>query len=92
MAKCTICNKNVTSGLVVDAECLEKMVEVVRCKDCMYKGRWTDFCVHFTQEDSAKNIRVKDDDFCSYGVRKEIKPLYSLTWKDKMLNKFSRSE
>jgi hypothetical protein len=40
------------------------VVEVVRCKDCQYNyhcGCSHDFALHI----------MKDDDFCSYGVRKE---------------------
>lgn len=39
-------------------------VEVVRCKDCMH---WdNDFLLC-----DRKNVRMGEDDFCSYGERKE---------------------
>jgi len=52
-------------------------VEVVRCKDCMFSkvyqndssGVMGRFCEAFTQ------VRmVTDDDYCSYGERKEDRP------------------
>ena len=44
-------------------------VEVVRCKDCKYKSYGVDYmwCDH--AQGLANSI--KDDDFCSYGERKE---------------------
>ena len=49
-------------------EQLEKRVEVVRCKDCKYRHKTVSglkICqYHITME-------AKDDDFCSYGERRE---------------------
>lgn len=43
-------------------------VSVVRCKDCKhYRTRWLGFCELIGNE----NIKREDDDFCSYGERKE---------------------
>lgn len=48
----------------------EDVQQVVRCKDCRYSNfdpeygkRWCDRCLSC--------MLVKDDDFCSYGERKE---------------------
>lgn len=45
------------------------MVEVVRCKDCKYYDRCE--CYHPRHERHLQSICQKDDDFCSYGERKE---------------------
>lgn len=43
-------------------------VEVVRCKDCKhYRTRWVGFCELIGNE----NIQREDDDFCSWGERRE---------------------
>lgn len=39
-------------------------VEVVRCKDCMHWDNDFLWC-------DRKNVRMGEDDFCSYGERKE---------------------
>ena len=44
-------------------------VEVVRCRDCKhYDG---DFCNHEQWWNDDSYITVDDDDFCSYGERKD---------------------
>ena len=50
---------------VVDA------VPVVRCRDCKYRG--TDDCIfHIKGEPADEELLLKlDNDFCSYGERKE---------------------
>jgi hypothetical protein len=42
-------------------------VEVVRCKDCYWRNR--NYCMHPTD---GMNV-TQDDDFCSYGERREGK-------------------
>ena len=41
------------------------LVEVVRCKDCKHKHGYR--CDHF----SSNHVCVLDDDYCSYGERKD---------------------
>lgn len=58
----------------VDAEDIDNAptvdaVEVVRCKDCKYYDRGE--CYHPRHERHLQSIRQEDDDFCSYGERKE---------------------
>ena len=47
------------------------VVEVVRCKDCKYRGWVQEPChgktVHYCK---LTENRVKDNDFCSYGERR----------------------
>jgi hypothetical protein len=56
------------------------VVEVVRCKDCIYsreldkyeKKLYLDNCVGCTQHSvSYHSLIIEDNDFCSYGERKE---------------------
>ena len=51
-------------GQIVDA------VEVVRCRDCKYRG--TDYCISHIKGEPADEelLRKLDNDFCSYGERK----------------------
>ena len=46
-------------------------VEVVRCRDCKHRG--TDYCIfHIKGEPADEELLKKlDNDFCSYGKRKE---------------------
>ena len=46
-------------------------VPVVRCRDCKYRG--TDDCIfHIKGEPADEELLLKlDNDFCSYGERKE---------------------
>ena len=46
-------------------------VEVVRCRECKHRG--TDDCIfHIKGEPADEELLLKlDDDFCSYGERKE---------------------
>lgn len=41
------------------------VVEVVRCKDCKHFN--CDYCFH----DKMEHSRCREDDFCSYGERKD---------------------
>ena len=45
-------------------------VEVVRCKDCKHRAIGDDVCIHPNRIGDGY-IEVKDDDFCSYGERKD---------------------
>lgn len=67
-----LCPLDEVSG-VVDACPTVDVVEVVRCKDCKYSckdgnGR---SCEGYWYELSEYDVTVKDDDFCSYGARKD---------------------
>lgn len=55
----------VTNAPTVDA------VEVVRCRDCKHRG--TDYCIfHINGEPADEELlRKLDNDFCSYGERKD---------------------
>lgn len=46
-------------------------VEVVRCRDCKHRG--TDYCIfHINGEPADEELlRKLDNDFCSYGERKD---------------------
>ena len=46
-------------------------VEVVRCRECKHRG--TDYCIfHIKGEPADEELLLKlDNDFCSYGERKE---------------------
>ena len=63
-------------GAVTDKNLIGKMpavdaVEVVRCRDCKHRG--TDDCIfHISGEPADEELlRKLDNDFCSYGERKE---------------------
>ena len=49
------------------------VVEVVRCKDCVFDNGILKYCCHVYQEkmDCPTDFVQSDDDFCSWGVRKE---------------------
>ena len=46
-------------------------VEVVRCRECKHRG--TDYCIFHIKGEPADEelLRKLDNDFCSYGKRKE---------------------
>ena len=46
-------------------------VEVVRCRNCKHRG--TDYCIFHIKGEPADEelLRKLDNDFCSYGKRKE---------------------
>ena len=46
-------------------------VEVVRCKDCKYYWLPQGFCEHERHEHQTAAVIQYDDDFCSYGERRE---------------------
>ena len=47
------------------------LTEVVRCKDCKHRG--TDYCIFHIKGEPADEelLRILDNDFCSYGERRE---------------------
>lgn len=45
------------------------VVPVVRCKDCEYKG--TTFCIAFGINPYGEDEILTDNEFCSWGKRKE---------------------
>jgi len=69
-------------ALIVDCEENKDIVEVVRCRDCKHynsNGLWCNILSTFIDDDGnpcdsdeSLNWRMfDDDDFCSYGERKE---------------------
>ena len=51
------------------------VVEVVRCKDCIYKHTAESIPLTYCKALSSGIIRpvlIEDNDFCSYGKRKEV--------------------
>lgn len=63
------------SGEVIFADDIEKApavgaVEVVRCKDCKHYGR-NHSCFYHSADEGGTPIFVRDNDFCSYGERRE---------------------
>ena len=47
-----------------------ELVEVVRCKDCKHRAIGDNVCIHPNRIGDGY-IEVKDNDFCSYGERRE---------------------
>ena len=63
-------------GAVTDKDLINEMptvdaVEVVRCRDCKHRG--TDDCIFHIKGEPADEelLRELDNDFCSYGERKD---------------------
>lgn len=56
---------------VIDRQPTVDAVPVVRCRDCKHRG--TDDCIfHIKGEPADEELLLKlDNDFCSYGERKE---------------------
>ena len=46
-------------------------VPVVRCKDCRYGNCYDEILPRYKCLLSSNSMRVREDDFCSYGERKE---------------------
>lgn len=46
---------------------------IVHCKDCMHRIEGSKMCAH-PKAIGWDAIEPDDDDFCSYGARKEAKP------------------
>ena len=58
------------------AYCINRMkpvdaVEVVRCKDCKHYWLPQGFCKHDRHDYQTMSVIQEDDDFCSYGERRE---------------------
>ena len=49
----------------------DAMAELVRCKDCKYYWLPQGFCEHDRHEHHTSAVIQYDDDFCSYGERRE---------------------
>lgn len=47
------------------------VVEVVRCKDCVYWGGVDEFGDGFCKKPSGIDDIARENDFCSYGERRE---------------------
>ena len=47
------------------------LVEVVRCKDCKWAEYGKDYEPYCNHWKSGLYANIKDDDFCSYGERKD---------------------
>lgn len=67
---------------VVQKQPTADVVEIVRCKDCIFsreldkyeKKLYLDNCVGCTKHSkSYHSLIMEDNDFCSYGERKEVK-------------------
>ena len=58
----------------VKAQPVVDVVEVVRCKDCKHRSQLTGkapFAFYACSYDKGLGDNVREDDFCSYGERKE---------------------
>ena len=58
-----VCALSVTEGMIAGIPTAD-VVEVVRCKDCEFFSPKTDIC-------RCHDTPIYEDDFCSYGERKE---------------------
>ena len=68
--RCRACWVDDAMCLIDDATTVDA-VPVVRCRDCKHRG--TDYCIfHIKGEpEDEELLRKLDNDFCSYGERKE---------------------
>lgn len=64
----TLCPLDEVSGVVDSCPTIDAVV-VTHCKDCKYYDRGE--CYHPRHERHLQSICQADDDFCSYGERKE---------------------
>ena len=67
-----------TPRVIIDwiAGCVDQFpavdaVEVVRCKDCKHYDEYFRKCYVFCTGEYNTELEVEDDDFCSYGERRE---------------------
>lgn len=58
-------------GTIADHLLSNGVVEVVRCRDCVYYASNCCFNRQWDFESSTEIPMVREDDFCSYGERKE---------------------
>ena len=59
---------------IIDNSPIIDAVPVVRCKDCVFRSGLTGaapFMYHYCHRGVGLSGEVKDDDFCSYGERKD---------------------
>lgn len=70
-----ICNENADGNIVeLMKEPCFRFMEIVRCEDCVYKDSWyetEEYGVAFYICGCSGMHIVEDNDFCSYGERKE---------------------
>lgn len=64
----TLCPLDEVSGVVDSCPTIDAVV-VTHCKDCKYYDRGE--CYHPRHERHLQSICQEDDDFCSYGERKD---------------------
>lgn len=63
------CNEHMNHG-PIDLDLGPDIVPIVRCKDCIWRGR--EECAMFYRcECGEQHTWETDNDFCSYGERKE---------------------
>ena len=63
------CNRFIQSMSLADIPTVDAE-EVVRCKDCKHRAIGDNVCIHPNRIGDGY-IEVKDNDFCSYGERRE---------------------
>ena len=75
--RCVCCGREIPEGRQYCVICGYKaekkkpdLVEVVRCKDCIYYQANSCFNRQWDFESSTEIPMVRETDFCSYGVRK----------------------
>ena len=70
MPRCAICNENASTGLIVDADCIKNMVQVVRCCDCKFAKLYAkDLTCSFWNDET---MIVAENSYCSKGEKKEV--------------------
>lgn len=57
--------------LVYDAPAVDA-VPVVRCRDCKWGNNYDHDCNKWECSRSLGSGRIREDDYCSYGVKKEL--------------------
>ena len=67
--RCTLCDIDEVLILLEEADDAD-VEEVVRCKDCKHRVNPSKMCAH-PKAVGWDAIEPEDDDFCSYGERKE---------------------
>ena len=59
-----------SAQMAVDGKTTADVVEVVRCKDCIYYESYCCFNRQWDLESSSEIPMVRENDYCSYGERK----------------------
>ena len=67
------CFQGYEANEIVDKMPTVDAVEVVRCKDCKHFWLPQGFCTHDRHEYQTQAVWQEDDDFCSYGERRDAK-------------------